>query len=234
MWNRRADQIECQIRLTLIRHGKTPGNEEHRYIGRTDEALSDGGRAELKEKNKAGYYPDADMLAVSPMKRCRQTAEILYPEKEQICVTALREMDFGEFEGKNYEELQGDTRYQAWIDSGGALAFPGGESREAFTARCRDGLFSLLEELGKTKKRPEHIAAVVHGGTIMALLSSCDVQAVDEVSGVRGQTDEEMHYYDYQCANGEGFTGIFSGTFREDGTLCRESAAITDIRRLVC
>lgn len=234
MWDRRENQIECQISITLIRHGKTPGNEEHCYIGRTDEALSDDGRAELKEKKKAGYYPEADMLAVSPMKRCGQTAEILYPGKEQICVAAFREIDFGEFEGKNYAGLRHDERYQAWIDSGGALAFPGGESREAFIARCRSGLFSLLEELGKAQKRPGHIAAVVHGGTIMALLSSCKVQASDEPSGVRQKTDEGMHYYDYQCANGEGYTGILSCIFREDGTLCRESVAITDIRRLVC
>lgn len=233
MWNRRENQIECQIRLTLIRHGKTPGNEEHRYIGRTDEKLSDVGRAELEEKKKAGYYPKADMLAVSPMKRCRQTAEILYPQKEQICVAAFREMDFGEFEGKNYVELQHDERYQAWIDSGGALAFPGGESRAFFIARCRDGLFSLLEELGKTEKRPGHIAAVVHGGTIMALLSSCGEATSEEpYDGSRGA--DALHYYDYQCANGEGYTGILSCTFRKDATLCRESVAITDIRRLVC
>lgn len=223
MRNRRENQIECRMEVTFIRHGKTPGNEERRYIGRTDEALSDGGRTELMQKKKAGYYPGAEVLAVSPMKRCIQTAELLYPGKEPLCVAAFREMDFGEFEGRNYRELQGDERYQAWVDSGGVTAFPGGESREAFIARCREGLFSFLEELEKAKKRPRHIAAVVHGGTIMALLSSFDTQTLDG-----------RNYYDYQCANGEGYTGMLCCTFREDGSLCRESVEITDVRRLVC
>ncbi len=63
---------------------------------------------------------------VSPMLRCRQTAEILFPQIPQIEIDPWREMDFGEFEGKNYAQLNGDPRYQAWIDSGGTLAFPGG------------------------------------------------------------------------------------------------------------
>ena len=33
--------------MALIRHGMTPGNEEHRYIGRTDEPLSQKGREQL-------------------------------------------------------------------------------------------------------------------------------------------------------------------------------------------
>ena len=56
-------------------------------------------------------------------------------------------MDFGEFEGRNYAQLNGDPRYQAWIDSGGTLAFPGGESREAFIARCVDGMELVMEQI---------------------------------------------------------------------------------------
>ena len=53
-------------------------------------------------------------------------------------------MDFGEFEGKNYIELQKDPNYQAWIDSNGTLPFPGGESREAFIKRCEQGFYRML------------------------------------------------------------------------------------------
>lgn len=44
-------------------------------------------------------------------------------------------MDFGAFEGHNYQELSGDPAYQRWIDSGGTLPFPEGESREEFIRR---------------------------------------------------------------------------------------------------
>ena len=53
MWNWTENQIE----LYLIRQGMTPGNAEHRYIGRqTDEPLSEAGRQQL-EKSAAEEYP---------------------------------------------------------------------------------------------------------------------------------------------------------------------------------
>lgn len=35
------------FQIDLIRHGRTKGNEERRYVGRTDEGLSPAGRLEL-------------------------------------------------------------------------------------------------------------------------------------------------------------------------------------------
>ena len=51
------------------------------------------------------------------MKRCIQTAQIIYPGREAVVVDDLKECDFGRFEGKNYIELSGDAYYQKWIDS---------------------------------------------------------------------------------------------------------------------
>ena len=62
--------------MALIRHGMTPGNEEHRYIGRTDEPLSQKGREQLLTLQKKGVYPAAACVAASPLERCRQTAEL--------------------------------------------------------------------------------------------------------------------------------------------------------------
>ncbi len=219
------DRTENQIMLILIRHGETPSNASGRYLGRTEEDLSAAGMEKLKKDITAGRYPGADMVLSSPMKRCRQTADLIYGCKKPILVEEWREMDFGRFEGKNYQELNGDVQYQAWIDSNGRLPFPEGESREEFTERCCRGLQRGLEKLviqipvkeddtekhqvkeeaakgDRTKENhrkdepqqaenrvPPVIAAVVHGGTIMALLSSY------------GAGD----YFDYQCKNGEGF-----------------------------
>lgn len=68
------NRTEIKVTLSLLRHGATPANREHRYLGKTDEALSEEGRAELLLKKKE--IP-AELLLVSPMLRCRQTAEIL-------------------------------------------------------------------------------------------------------------------------------------------------------------
>ena len=68
------------------------------------------------------------------------------------------EIDFGEFEGKNYEELKGNDAYQKWIDSGGALPFPNGESRDDYVKRVRKGVMRLWAILKREeKKRPNTI-----------------------------------------------------------------------------
>ena len=100
-------------RLFLIRHGMTEGNREKRYIGKTDEGLCDEGRRILERRKAAGEYPEADLVFVSPMRRCLETAEVLYPGQEPVVVEEFRECDFGLFEGKNYRELTGNVHYQA-------------------------------------------------------------------------------------------------------------------------
>ena len=68
------NRAENQIKLVMIRHGATPSNKEHRYLGRTDEGLSMEGERALQEVRNA--YPSIDYLFSSPMRRCTQTARM--------------------------------------------------------------------------------------------------------------------------------------------------------------
>lgn len=179
------NRTENQITLIFIRHGETAANKEQRYLGRTEEALSLEGREKLLQAYRQSHYPEAEMVFISPMRRCRETARLLYPLVPKKEIPEWVEMDFGDFEGKNYEELKDDERYQAWIDSNGTLPFPNGESREAFMKRCMQGMDRMMQLLQEERT----VAVIVHGGTIMALLSSlCGGD-----------------YFDYQVRNGEGF-----------------------------
>lgn len=191
------NRAEDQITLVLIRHGATAANRERRYLGKTDEPLSAEGREELLQYRKAGCYPAVDCLFTSPMKRCVQTAELLYPGLVPRRIGEWTEMDFGAFEGRNYQELCGDARYQAWIDSNGMLPFPEGESREDFIRRCKTGFHRMqaqLEEL-QNEKKIRSAGIIVHGGTIMALLSSyCGGE-----------------YFDYQAPNAKGYVCAWTG-----------------------
>lgn len=132
---------EGMMELVMIRHGRTKGNMENRYIGTTDEPLLASEAERLLVKRETLEYirmDHPDILLASPMKRCVETAAILFPESKPVIVPDFRECDFGEFENKNYKELSGNMDYQRWIDSGGRLPFPGGESMSSFQERvCR-------------------------------------------------------------------------------------------------
>ena len=154
------------LKLWFVRHGMTEGNSHQRYIGVTDEPLCEEGRKLLEKFT----YPAVQALFVSPLKRCRETASILFPKGEQRIVPLLAECDFGEFENKNYKELSDNPHYQEWIDSNGTLPFPGGESKEECADRNLKGFDEVLKAC-----RDEGIteaALVVHGGTIMNIMEA--------------------------------------------------------------
>lgn len=173
------------MRLYLIRHGMTFGNTLGRYIGTTDEPLTEDGRAALEQLS----YPGAELLFASPLLRCRETAGILFPETEPEIVKGFAECDFGAFENKNYKELDGNGDYQRWIDSNGTLPFPGGESPEAFQKRCVEAFDAVIDVC--RKRKAGSAACVVHGGTIMSILAEYAVPRED--------------FYHWQVRNGEGY-----------------------------
>lgn len=172
------------MKIYLIRHGATKGNRERRYVGITDESILQDEREKLQRKE----MPPVARVYASPRKRCVETAEALYPQKQIVIVEEFAECDFGTFEYHNYEELNGMPEYQEFINSMGKSGFPEGENREDFQTRCLGGFFDVMQREGQAK---EDIAVIVHGGTIMALLDSCS----------RPHRD----YYDWQVENGSGY-----------------------------
>lgn len=173
------------MELLLIRHGRTQGNLERRYVGRTDEPLLSEETRRLSRLTCRSFEPEA--VYVSPMLRCRQTAELLFPGKEPFLCDGLRETNFGEFEYRNYEELKDNAAYQAWIDSGGTIAFPGGEAGEDFRERCCSAFEALLADARARKL--ERAAVIAHGGTIMAIMERF--------------ARPKRGFYDWQLKNGE-------------------------------
>ena len=177
------------MRILFIRHGKTAGNLEKRYIGRTDEPLCEAGVAELSAK----IFPACNRVIASPMVRCIQSAQIVYPGQVPETNDGLRECDFGDFEGKNYTELNGNPTYQAWIDSGGTIPFPNGEDTNAFKARC----IAAFEQVVRAASMEGSLAFVVHGGTIMSILER--------------YAESKGDYFDFQVRNAAGYETEWDG-----------------------
>ena len=219
MWDWTEDKIK--VKITWIRHGMTRANEEHRYLGKTDEPLSEKGIRFLQEKKKKSFFNAPEFLYASPMKRCVQTAEILFRRKP-VLIPEWKEMDFGQFEGKNYEELKDNPDYQKWIDSNGTLPFPGGEPREQFIRRSMEGFDWMMSDiLIKSEKNTRiqngtetqdlknnceteiPVVAVVLGGTIMAVMHAL--------------YEEKKDFYNWQVENGSGYLVSVSEKEWENG-----------------
>ena len=171
------------MKVTLIRHFKTRGNCEGRYVGgRTDEAI-------LDEQEQIPVLPEVEVVYSSPMLRCIQTSKLLFPQKTPIRMEGFRECDFGLFEYKTYKELAEEPKYQAWIDSGGMLPFPEGEDSIEFRHRCYETFKRVINRC--MEENHESIAIIVHGGTIMSIMERFE--------------EEKKTFYDYHVENGHGY-----------------------------
>ena len=146
-------------------------------------------RGSTGQGRKGTAYPPVDCIIASPLKRCVQTAKLIWPGQEIRTEPMLRECDFGQYERKTYEELKNEPEYIEWMESGGMTAFPGGEEQTEFRARCAAGAEKWIGQL--LEKRADSVAFVIHGGTIMAVLEQL--------------AEGPREFYRWQAENGGGY-----------------------------
>ena len=153
------------LSIVLLRHGKTEGNLENRYNGRTDDPLCPLG---IQEAEAEPHYPEIPLVYASPMRRAQQTAQIFFPNAAIQTVQDLREMDFGDFEGRTAQEMEHDPAYRAWVAGGCVDASPGGEGIPEFAKRTTAAFAaSVLDAILRGESR---VGVAVHGGVIMAVM----------------------------------------------------------------
>lgn len=156
-------------KLHLIRHGLTQANIDGLYIGSTDVPLASKGIEDLKNLKNKFEYPTAGTLFSSPLMRCIQTSEILFPEMKKTIVANLRECDFGSWENKSASSLKNDPDFFKWISSGEVSSTCTAESMESFTQRIKSCFESIIDNIIKTEKKDAIV--VTHGGVIMTALA---------------------------------------------------------------
>lgn len=174
------------MQVILIRHGKTRDNAELRYSGRTDEPLSAEG---IELTRRAGSDPTVGTVYVTALQRTAQTAAMLFPQAGQVVVDDLREMDFGDFEGRCYAEMEQDQAYRAWVEGGCLSPCPNGEGRAEFCRRVCAAFEAVIRDAALRGEQTLYF--VVHGGTIMAIMERF----------ARPQKD----YYSYSVKNTRGY-----------------------------
>ena len=160
-------------RLYLVRHGETVANREYRYIGTRDDPLSPLGETQaLQLAEVLSGLPIAAVYS-SPLQRTYYTAiQIAARHSHEVqSVDALRECDFGTWEGMSRAEVlerspEDSQRLREW-EHNTSVAPPDGESFEALQQR----VIAAIERLAHAHP-DQAIALVSHVGPIKVLLSA--------------------------------------------------------------
>lgn len=155
--------------IHLIRHGAIDETLSGKYIGATDPSLSEKGKAALRRLAFERSYPKVQAVFSSPLKRCTETCQILFPANKPLVIANLSECHFGEWEGKTADELKDDETFQRWLAGDNAVKPPRGESNADFVRRICRMFESIVEGLMKTGTT--EAAIVTHGGVLTTLLA---------------------------------------------------------------
>jgi alpha-ribazole phosphatase len=158
-------------RIVLVRHTEPVEEARGRCYGRSDVGLSDAGH--LHAAKLASQLSDLPIAAVvaSPRQRALDTAAPIAAHHDLAVETVpgLRELDFGEIEGKTYEEIERSRPdlWRRWMSEPTAVHFPGGEGY----ADLRERVVAATGDLQRAHDGKVCVV-VTHGGVIRAVLSA--------------------------------------------------------------
>ena len=160
-------------RFFLVRHGETAQNIQMRYLGTSDEPLTERGLRQAKLVADALSRIPIELVASSPLCRATDTAARIHEacRAELRLDSRLAEGSFGSWEGRTRDEVIklgcDDAALLARWESDPSSSPPGGESILGIQKR----IVSLVEEL--TAEHPgKSIVLVSHVGPIKALLAA--------------------------------------------------------------
>jgi alpha-ribazole phosphatase len=155
-------------RLVLVRHAEPTDDARGRCYGTLDVELSPRGHEQARALAAALAATPVDAVVSSPRLRALATAEpVAAAHGLRVEVDErLRELDFGDFEGRAYEEIERSEPaiFRAWMEAPTTVRFPNGESYDDLRARA----VAALEDV---RACCETAVVVTHGGVIRAGLA---------------------------------------------------------------
>src|SRR4051794_14932683 len=105
------------LTLVLTRHGMTPRSKPEQHLGqKLNDELSDDGREQARKLAERLAGVEFERIFSSPLLRARATAAIVAGEREIEVDQRLLEMDYGEWEGLTYAQIEAkdEARRRAW------------------------------------------------------------------------------------------------------------------------
>ena len=157
------------MNIYVIRHAQTTMNAKGKvFSGRTDVSLSENGIIATKEIAKNLLWKNIECVFITPLKRTKQTADIIFPQSiNRVTVRDLAEMDFGDYEGSIMtEDNKDDPVFYDWVNNPEKVKFPNGEELLEHANRAFKALIGISE-----LKQYENVAIVSHATTIRLIIS---------------------------------------------------------------
>lgn len=187
-------------KLILIRHGKTTWNLSGRYQGQTNTELSLEGIEQAKKIATRLRMEKIDQIYSSDLSRAYQTAKhiahyhSLTVQKEY----SLREIDFGQWEGLTYDQIE-----QTWpqelhllFTNASQANIPGGETIQALTNRLSSKIDQLVSQ-----NEHKTIVVVSHGMAIRSIIAHYLHIPIDFVWSIRQDNTaiNILSFYDHKA-----------------------------------
>jgi alpha-ribazole phosphatase len=163
-------------RLYLVRHGETDAGSASRFWGRTDVGLGPCGLQQAEQLRDRLSTKKIDYVYSSDLKRTVTTALTIASihNLQIVKCPELREIDFGEVEGLNFEEVKEKFPQVSWmwINHDPGLAYPGGESLSELEQRLQ----AFIDRI-QNHAADDNILIVAHSGVLRTLI--CQLLDVD-------------------------------------------------------
>jgi broad specificity phosphatase PhoE len=159
------------VELVLVRHAEPDAAVRDRCYGSLDVGLSTVGRTDADRLADELAGRRVDRVVSSPLRRAFDTAQPI-AARHGLAVEAcagLREIDFGELEGRTYDEIAASlpALYHRWMSSPTEVVFPGGEGYDDLRRRALDAVSALRRDADADSV----VVAVTHGGVVRTVVA---------------------------------------------------------------
>jgi alpha-ribazole phosphatase len=164
-----SDPNNCETVLWLIRHPEPDEAMREICYGSLDVPLSTRGIEQAQSIARWLSSHHLDAIYTSPSGLCVETARFIAAGRSCPIepAAALRELDFGDFEGRPYNEIAElhPDLYREWMEHPTEVHFPGGENFH----QMADRVMAVTREV-VSRHSGQHLAFVTHSGVIRIIL----------------------------------------------------------------
>lgn len=151
-------------KVYLVRHGETEYNKKGCYYGWTDCGLAEEGIEQSEALGKTFKDIHYDVMLSSDLKRAVETANIIHYNSVELKLDKrLRELNFGQWEGKSYQEvaIEYTEHWNLWVEDFENAEPTEGESFVNMCNRVCQCVDDILDEY-----KDKSIVIVGHNGSL--------------------------------------------------------------------